>query len=174
MSFEELENIIHTYGRDLYSFCRFITHNRYEADDLYQDTFLKLYEIREKTVIEKNPKSYIMTISVNLYRNYKRKHAVRMAITGGEASVEDYMDVIASKDVQPDTQIVIQEEYRLLRAEINKLPDKYKLPLLLFYMEDIPLTEISKILKLPVGTVKTRLHRAKNILKRKLEQDFAV
>ena len=55
---------------------------------------------------------------------------------------------------------------------MNKLPDKYKIPILLFYMEGLSLTEISQILKLPGGTVKTRIHRAKKNLKQKLEDSY--
>lgn len=169
MSLEELENIIYTYGKDLYSFCCFITRNRYDAEDLYQDTFLKLYELRDNLLIEKNPKSYIMSVSVNLYRNYKRKRSIRQAIVGTETSIEEKINEIPSKELMTEEQIVMQEECRLLLNEVGRLPDKYKIPILLFYMEELSLTEISKILKLPSGTVKTRIHRAKKILKQKLE-----
>ena len=47
MNQEELEAYIQTYGKDLYSFCCSMTRNRQEADDLYQDTFLKLYELKD-------------------------------------------------------------------------------------------------------------------------------
>ena len=171
MSLEELENIIYTYGKDLYSFCCVITRNRHEAEDLYQDTFLKLYEMRENLIIEKNPKSYIMSVSVNLYRNYKRKRSIRQTIVGIETSIDENINEIPSKELMTEEQIIMQEECRLLRSEVGRLPDKYKIPILLFYMEDLSLMEISKILKLPSGTVKTRIHRAKKILKQKLENN---
>ena len=171
MSLEELENIIYTYGKDLYSFCCFITHSRYEAEDLYQDTFLKLYEMRENLLIEKNPKSYIMSISLNIYRNYKRKRSIRQTIIGIETSIEENINEIPSRELMTEEQIIMQEECRLLRSEVGRLPDKYKIPILLFYMEELSIMEISKILKLPSGTVKTRIHRAKKILKQKLENN---
>ena len=49
---------------------------------------------------------------------------------------------------------------------------KYKLPILLFYMEDLPMAQISFVLKIPVGTVKSRLHHAKKLLEKELEADF--
>lgn len=82
MNQEELETYIQTYGKDLYSFCCSITRNSQEADDLYQDTFLKAYEMKDHVVIEKNPKSFLMSVSVNLYRNYKRKLSIRQRIVG--------------------------------------------------------------------------------------------
>lgn len=75
MKQEELEFYINTYGRDLYSFCCCVTHSRQEADDLYQDTLLKVYE--QELTIKINPKSFLMGVALNLYRNYKRKMSVR-------------------------------------------------------------------------------------------------
>lgn len=84
MKQEELENYICTYGKDLYSFCCCVTRNRQEADDLYQDTFLKMYELSDSLVILTNPKSYLMGVALNLYRNYKRKLSVRLSIRPGQ------------------------------------------------------------------------------------------
>lgn len=169
MSLEELEDYIDAYGRDLYSFCCSLTRNRQEAEDLYQETFLKLYEIREKLFIRKNPKNCIMTISVNLYRNYKRKCAVRKKNVGIELPIDERQDEIPSKEHTTEEQIVLWENCRMIRGEVDRLPDKYKIPVLLFYMEELPLTEIAAALKLPEGTVKSRIHRAKKILKQRLE-----
>ena len=100
MSVKRPEEIYHTLGiskatyyrrvvqmkekSDLYSFCCSVTRNTQEAEDLYQDTFLKLYEMKETLFFRKNPKSFLMSVSVNLYRNYKRKRSVRQNIVGAE------------------------------------------------------------------------------------------
>lgn len=169
MNQKELEKYIYTYGKDLYSFCCFVTHNRQEADDLYQDTFLKLYEISEKVIILNNPKSYLVAIAVNLYRNYKRKLSIRQRIVGTEISVEDTELEIAAEGESQEEQVIRSEEQLMVRRAVNKLPDKYRIPILLFYMEGLPLADISGILKMSEGTVKSRIHRAKKILKQKLE-----
>ena len=167
---EELEQYIQDYGKDLFSFCCSVTRSRDEAEELYQDTFLKLYEIGEKLVIETNPKSYLMGISVNIYRNYNRKLSVRQRIVGVTKSVEE-MDVEPVAEARlPEEEVIEQEECGFIRSAVGQLPDKYRLPILLFYMEELPLAEIAAVLKLPEGTVKSRLHRAKKILKQKLEE----
>ena len=169
---EELENLIDVYGRDLYSFCCSITRNIHEAEDLYQDTFLKLSEIRESVYIRKNPKSFLMSISVNLYRNYKRKRFVRQKIIGMEYSIEEAVIEIPAKEQLTEEYILMQEKCQMIRNAVYGLPDKYRIPVLLFYMENLAVKEISGILKLPEGTVKSRIHRAKKILKEKLEGSF--
>lgn len=169
MKYEELENYINAYGRDLYSFCCSLTGNRQEADDLYQDTFLKVYELGEKLTIRKNPKSFLMSVAMNLYRNHRRKFAARLRIVGEKVPVEETLEGIPSGEKLIEEKAVAEETGRLVRQEVNKLADKYRLPILLFYMEELPLADIAGILNLPEGTVKSRIHRAKKILRQKLE-----
>lgn len=165
---EELEQYIREYGRDLYSFCRSVTRNLEEAQDLYQDTFLKLYEIGDRLVTLNNPKSYLMGIAVNLYRNEKRKLSARRRIVGVWQSVEE-MDTDIPEDARLlEEEVIAREECRIVRSAVQSLADKYRLPVLLFYMEELSLSEIASVLRLPEGTVKSRLYRAKRILQRKL------
>lgn len=169
MKQEELEKYIYTYGKDLYSFCCHVTRCRQEADDLYQDTFLKMYEMGEKLVIRSNPKSFMMGVALNLYRNYKRKMSLRERITGISVSVDEASGSIAGEGQETEELAVTEEERRIVRDAVAQLPDKYRIPILLSYMEELPMAEIAAILQMPEGTVKTRIHRAKKILRGKLE-----
>lgn len=169
MKQEELENYIYTYGKDIYSFCCCVTHSRQEADDLYQDTFLKLYEMSEKLVIRSNPKSFLMSVALNLYRNYKRKLSVRQRITGVAVSVDETVDSIVSMEQAVEDVLISEEESHIVRQTVQKLPDKYRIPILLYYMEELSIAEIAGLLETSENTVKTRMRRAKKILKEKLE-----
>ncbi|MGN0482260.1 MAG: RNA polymerase sigma factor [Lachnospiraceae bacterium] len=167
---EELETYIHDYGRDLYSFCCFLTRDRQKADDLYQDTFLKLIEEKKNMEIEKNPKSFLMGIAVNLYRNQKRKLENRFRIIGGQISTDELEVDIPSADTTTEEQVIRQQQCELIRREVETLPDRYRIPILLYYMEEQSIEQIANIVKLPQTTVKSHLHRAKKILKKKLEE----
>lgn len=170
MSHEELTRCIQAYGRDIYSFCRKLTCSYQEADDLYQDTFLKLLELKDKVDVEYNPKSYLLSVCINLWRNSRRKKAWRQRIAGTEMSVQDEaVPEIADGSASVEEQIISCEERRLVRAAVDALPEKYRIPILLFYMENEKLSEISEILGVPEGTVKSRLYRAKKLLEEKLE-----
>lgn len=170
MNHEELEMCIQAYGKDIYSFCRKLTCSQQEADDLYQDTFLKLTELRDRLNIAYNPKSYLLSVAVNLWKNRRRKSAWRQRITGTEVSMEDEdVPEVPSKEVPVEEQMIAMEERRLVKRAVSALPEKYRLPVLLFYMEEMKLSEISEILKLPEGTVKSRLYRAKKMLEKELE-----
>lgn len=169
MKQEELELYMDTYGKDLYSFCCCVTRNRQEADDLYQDTFLKVYEMGEKLEITTNPKSYLMGIAYNLYRNIKRKRSVRQRIVGVCVPLDENTERIPLDGQLTEDLMISREECRIVREAVRKLPDKYRLPILLFYMEELSQAEIAAMLRISESAVKTRVHRAKNILRERLE-----
>ena len=169
MKQEELELYMDTYGKDLYSFCCCVTRNRQEADDLYQDTFLKVYEMGEKLEITTNPKSYLMGVTYNLYRNVKRKRSVRMRIVGVCVPLDETAEQIPMEGQLTEDLMISREECRIVREAVRKLPDKYRLPILLFYMEELSQAEIAALLNISESAVKTRVYRAKNILREKLE-----
>ncbi|MCM1262895.1 MAG: RNA polymerase sigma factor [Butyrivibrio sp.] len=169
MKQEELEVYIDTYGKDLYSFCCCVANDRQKAEDLYQDTFLKMYEIMEKNTIITNPKSFLMGVALNLYRNYKRKSSIRQKILGNRVPASENSEDIPSGEKAVDDVVIFMEERAAVRKAVNKLPDKYRIPLILFYMEEFSQADIAAMMQISESAVKTRLHRAKKILREKLE-----
>lgn len=169
MKLETLEAYIDAYGKDVYAFCLYLTRSRQDADDLYQDTFLKMVEIREKLELSKNPKSYLLSVAVHIWTNRRRKAAWRQKITGPQMPMEEMTLEIPDGKGSLEEQYITREEKALVQQAVWALPEKYRVPTLLFYMEGQKLSEISKILEIPEGTVKTRLHRAKKLLEKELE-----
>ena len=169
MTKTELENCVWEYGKELYSFCRSLTFNVQEADDLYQDTFLKALELIHEIDYEKNPKSYLLSVALKLWKNKKRKHAWRNRIAG-MLSLMDELDLDSIEDpaFSPEQELLKKEETDFVYEAVQRLPEKLKIPILLFYMEDLPLAQIAFVLKIPVGTVKSRLHQAKKLLEKEL------
>lgn len=170
MTEQELEMCVSQYGKDIYSFCKYLTGNTQEADDLYQDTFLKVVELKEKIDYEQNPKSYLLSIVLRIWKNKKRKYAWRKRIA-------DIQPIIDEKDVDMSESVVLSLEESMVREEIrdsvrtavNRLPIKLKIVILLFYMEDLSTTQVAEVMKIPQGTVLSRLHQARKILRKELE-----
>ena len=169
MSREELEECIRKNGKDIYSFCCQLAGSRQEADDLYQDTFLKMVELKGRLDITNNPKSYLLSVAEHLWSNRRRKFAWRQRITGPVLSMEDTVLELPAGELSPEEQVISEEERTLVQKAVGSLPEKYRLPVLLFYMEELKLSEISQVLKIPEGTVKSRLYKAKKVLKKELE-----
>lgn len=173
MTKQELETCIGDYGKDIYSFCKHLTNNLLEADDLYQDTFLTAIELKEKIEYSNNPKSYLLSIALRIWKNKKRKFAWRKRIADVESIADErYIDMNESTELSLEEEITIKEKDASIRMAVNRLPEKLKIVVLLFYMEDLQAAQIAETMKIPIGTVLSRLHRARKILKRELEDVF--
>lgn len=173
MTYQELEMCVDEYGKDIYSFCKHLTDNPPETDDLYQDTFLMAMELREKIDYDKNPKSYLLSIALRLWKNKKRKYAWRKRIADMQSLVDERgAGMGASTEPSLEERITSKEEGELIRTAVSRLPEKLKLVVLLFYMEDLSTAQIAGTMKIPVGTVLSRLHQARKILKKELEDIF--
>lgn len=171
MNVTELEKCIDMYGNDIYAFCTRLAYSRQEAEELYQDTFLKAMERLDTIDASNNPRSYLLSITVRLWKNQKRKYAWRRRIAVIESTAQDgdgdSKEETAS-GLSPEEEMMEKEQSRQIRHAVAELGDKYRLPVYLYYMEEMTIQDISGILKLPEGTVKSRLYKARKILKEQL------
>ena len=170
----ELEQFITEYGREIYSFCVSLCGSRQEADDLYQDTFLTALEKIDRIDIAGNIRSYLLSVAVRLWKNRRRKRAWRRRIAQEQELNEQTADRITAEEMQdvsvlPEERILEEERLTAVRRAVSRLPDRLRVPVLLYYMEERQIREISEILHLPGGTVKSRLHQARKRLERELE-----
>lgn len=95
MDQKQLEQCIKEYGKEIYAFCSQMTCNTQEAEDLYQDTFLKAVEFGNRIDYAQNPKSYLVSIALRIWKNRKRKYAWRNRIVGMvQLSVADIAEVM--------------------------------------------------------------------------------
>ena len=170
MTKQELESCVYTYGKDIYSFCKYLTCSKQEADDLYQDTFLTAIEQRERIDSTSHPKNYLLSIALRIWKNKKRKYAWRKRIAEMRPLVDE-KDILSlpEKIPSPEQQILQNEETASVRLAVNQLPDKQKVVVLLFYMEDLSTAQIAQVLNIPQGTVLSRLHQARKRLQHELE-----
>ena len=163
----QLEQTIMEYGDKIYSFCVYLTKDRDEADDLYQDIFLKAIELNEID-FSNNPKSYLLGIAVNIWRNKQRKNFLfnkKLQFKIQQDEIKKY-----NEDFEYPEAIAEKDEIRFrVHTAINSLPDRYRIIVLMYYLEDISVSQISEIIRIPQGTVKSRLYKARKILEKQLE-----
>ncbi|MGL4911839.1 MAG: RNA polymerase sigma factor [Romboutsia sp.] len=169
MELEDIESIIDEYGSVIYKFCIKLTQNKEDGEDLYQQTFLKAVELKSRLDKNKNPRSYLISISIKLWKNSVRKSARRETIAKS-VNIDEY-ESIEIKDTKENTeQNVIKKEIEdEVNLVISKLEEKFKLPIIMHYTAEMPLEDISRALMIPKGTVKSRLHKARSIIKKELE-----
>lgn len=170
MTGKELERCIEEYGRDIYSFCKYLTCDTQEADDLYQDTFLKAMELKEKINYQKNAKSYLISIAIRIWKNRKRKYAWRKRIAeSGRLEMQKETETAQGREDSPEEQVLQKEKLVLVRQSVERLPEKFKVIILLYYMEELSVPQIAETVKIPAGTVKSRLFQARRLLEKELE-----
>lgn len=170
MTKQELTKCIDTYGRDIYSFCRHLTGNAQEADELYQDTWLTVVERLECVNIGGNSKSFCLSVALKLWKNRKRKYAWRKRIAEMQAlDTESGEEYISDSRPSSETQVLEKERDALVKKAMDELPEKLRTVVLLYYMEELPLAQIADVADIPEGTVKSRLYQARKLLEKKLE-----
>lgn len=176
MTNEELSQCLVSCGDKVYGFCLYLTGNRANADDLYQDAFLVALEKSDKIRFTGNPGSYLMGIALRLWKNHERKNARRMCIARLE-SLEDRQEQAGRPEISDpgnmdrsaeDTYLE-QDLRRELKELVMQLKPAYRIPISLYYAGEKSVKEIADIMKIPQGTVKRRLYHARKILRKMME-----
>ncbi|RJX38061.1 sigma-70 family RNA polymerase sigma factor [Paenibacillus pinisoli] len=170
MTIEELIELVKLHGKSIYGFCFQLTGSKEDTDDLYQETFLKALELRHKLDASRNPKAFLIAIAIRLQQNYRLKLAWRRKITP-TAQLNDaaYLFLSAASEASPEESLLSLELRAMIRKAASKLNDKLKHPLYMHYTADMTIEEIAEALRIPQGTVKSRLHKARKMIKQVLE-----
>ena len=159
----------------LYGAAMRLTRSPSDAEDLVQDTLLKGYRFYDRFEAGTNLKAWLLKIQTNTFINrYRRKRRERTVFGGGNGkSVGE--GVMSQRAVRGLNRPVEDVQRRLLAAEIQEaidaLPEDYRVMVLLADVEELSYKEIADIVGCPIGTVMSRLHRArKQLQKRLIEQ----
>lgn len=169
MTRQELVDLLEREGKSIYSFCRMLTGDKEEADDLYQETWLAAMKRLEDIDVLKNPKSYLLAVSMGIYKNNRKKAARRARIAPVGELTEELACVLADQGRSPEEEFLRHELQEIVRQETRILPEHLRLPVCLYYTAGLSVEEIAQTMHIPKGTVKSRLHKARMIIKKKLE-----
>lgn len=129
------------------------------AADFMHDTFLRLYAAREKYHEGSNFRAWLYTIAYNLCKNHLRN---QLTVVHEDREVSDDSDI----EVELDETIL----HDALRDVLRRLSEPYAMLFSLHYEEELTIPQIAQITNVPEGTVKSRLHKTMNIIKKELKQ----
>jgi len=166
------DEIVYRYKIPLFNFIyRFL--NDYEtAEELTQEVFIKIYKNISKFKPEISSfRTWMYKIASNLCKNELRDR-VRRPVTENRINsidVDDQIEQIQDNTSNLDTQLEQKELQEILNLAISSLPEKYRIVIILRDIENMPYEEIAKIIGKPDGTVKSRLNRARLMLKDKMK-----
>lgn len=152
-----LDEQIESYGPRLYGLCLRLCRNRWDADDLYQDTWYKAMRAYARYDPARPFGAWLTAICVNAYRDqYRRRRWSELLHLDGE---------LENLAAPPD------DPYPEVRQAVDALPENLRLAVVLYYFEDCDIAQAARALGVPEGTVKSRLARARAKLKGVLEDD---
>lgn len=167
---EAFGEIVEIYKNSVYQLCYRMIGNRHEAEDLAQEAFIRAYVNINSFNQDLKFSTWLFRIATNLcidrIRKKKPDYYLDAEVSGTEGLT--MYSQIPSDTPLPETELETLELQAMVQKEILKLPDKYRAPIVLKYIEELSLNEISEILDLPLGTVKTRIHRGREALKKQL------
>jgi len=149
--------LIDAHGEAVYKFCRSLTYSAEDADDLFQETFLRAFEHSVNDI--DFPQGFLFSTALYIWKKWKTKYARRNRI----APVVPLDDTLpGNADVEAD--VIMQEEARIVREAVDSLPEKFKIPTILHYTMDMSIQDIALTMEIPAGTVKSRLHKARKLI----------
>ena len=145
----------------LYNFAMYLTHNPVEADDLVQETYLRAFRFSHRFQPGTHLRAWLFQILRNTFLTFYRLRERESAVA--EDGVPDW-DVPMFHDAPDDAGRALEAHTDLERA-MRRLPEEFRTVLLLAEVEGMPLEEVARVMSCPVGTVKSRIFRAKERLR---------
>lgn len=155
-----VDQYIRRYGKRLYGLCLSLCADPFAADDLYQDTWLRVLRSLPQYDPERAFEPWLTKICVNTYRNALRRVAKSPLLSFRSNEEKDALLCAVPAPENPD--------YGALYEAIARLPEKLRVAVILFYFEDMDVAATAQAMGVPEGTIKSRLHKARKRLKEAL------
>ena len=143
----QIEAIIYEYSETVYRLAYSQTHSKSDADDIYQEVFLRYIKKRPNFENKTHEKAWFIRVTINCCKKMWSSAWFRKVVP-------------ITEDIP-----FIPEEYHDLHRQLEKLPKKYRIVMHLYYYEDMSSEEIASMLSLKPSTVRTQLTRGRNQLR---------
>ncbi|MEP7076171.1 MAG: sigma-70 family RNA polymerase sigma factor [Acidobacteriota bacterium] len=172
---EAFDTLIQRYSGDIYALLYRITQNPDEASELAQETFLKAFKAIGKFRADAELKTWLFRIAINESRNRHRwwKRRFRETTFSLDAPIGDsdatLHDTLADSAEDPESSLLRKENERALEAALTHLPQAFREVIVLCDIEGQSYQQIAEVLGLNIGTVKSRIARGRDELRRKLK-----
>ncbi len=158
------EELVRRYQDRIYNLCRYMIQDAHDAQDAAQDAFLKAYRNLNAFKPDASFYTWLFRIAVNTCLDYKKK--ARPA----QLEDESLVDGLASAERSPEERYQSKEIGLAIQAALGKLPQHLRAAVVLKEMEDLSYEEIAETLQISIGTVKSRISRAREELRRLLRK----
>ncbi len=158
--------LVERYQRELFHFLVRFLGNRATAEDVFQETFLQVHQSAHMFDLQRRFRPWLFTIAANKARDLMRAQARRPAsplqasINPGDEGSGQFIDLMQAAVESPGAPLEKRELQERVQKTVMDMPEHLREILLLSYFHQFPYKQISEILDIPLGTVKSRLHAA--------------
>jgi RNA polymerase sigma-70 factor (ECF subfamily) len=164
--------LVHRQSRFIFQIAYAILRNSHDAEDVVQETFMSLYRSGAWRKM-KDERAFLARATWRQAIDRLRANPRRAAINN-IGDDDDILLEIASRDDGPEQTLLAADQQAAIHRLIDALPEELRQPLALSTVQELNSREIAAILDIPEGTVRTRLMRARQMLKQKLSVQFEV
>ncbi len=164
---EVLDRLILLYQHRLYRYLLFLTGRRDLAEDIFQETWMRVLEKGHLYDARTKFDSWLFTVGRNLFVDTLRRRKASLSLeemADRQADSGSFEPVAAAEE--PVDQLMHQEESEWVGAALSRLPAVCREVMLLRFQEDMPLEEIATVVNAPLSTVKSRLYRGLELLRK--------
>ncbi|MBI5169839.1 MAG: sigma-70 family RNA polymerase sigma factor [Candidatus Eisenbacteria bacterium] len=164
-------DLVQRYQRPVFSVLMRVVRSPQDAEDLTQETFVRMFRALDRYDIERPFTAWLFTIATRLGIDHLRRRRVKtVSLTVSEpGSTEERTLDVEDTGLRPDEAASHAEEETWASELIQSLPEHYRIVVLLRHQQDLSYEEIAEALGVPLGTVKARIHRARALLKDRIE-----
>jgi RNA polymerase sigma factor (sigma-70 family) len=168
------EALMTKYHDAIYNFVYRMVHDREQVEDLTQEAFIKAFASLKSFNEEFAFSTWLYKIATNNSIDYIRKRKLQMFSIDKpiESKDSDFSFELPDETYEADREIIRDQRATLLREAIERLPAKYRRVIQLRHAEERSYEEIAKLLKLPIGTVKAHIFRARELLYKQLRHQI--
>ena len=165
------QEILERYRGPIYNLCYRMSRNPEDARDLAQEVFIKVFSLLDRFDEEYAFSSWLFRIATNHCIDHLRRNRLRFLSLDGMSGPdgEEYEVQIPADTPGPDIVLQRKEALERLAEVIADLPPHYQAITLLRHDQQLSYEEIAEVLQLPLGTVKARIHRARNLIQQMLK-----
>lgn len=171
------EELVRQYNRRIYNLCYRFTGSPDEAEDLAQEVFIRMYRTLASYDVERGSfAAWVTTLTRNLLVDHFRKtrqERLTDSLDAAPAQDEDapkLADQLADPTAGPETRVLSQQKQKLVQEALQKLSPDLREAVILRDLQDMDYKEIAQVLRVPEGTVKSRINRGRTELARLLQR----
>lgn len=163
---EAFDALVHRYEKEIYSYLARYLHSESLAQEVFQATFLRVHEKCGLFTEDRSFRPWLYSIATHLAIDALRKEGRHKLVSldephrAGGDEVGTLLNLLQSTNRSPLEQLDADERAEWTRQAVDALPDHQRVVLMLIYFQGLKYREVAEILQLPLGTVKSRVHKA--------------